>query len=303
MARGSAPVAYHRRMVDPSPPAPRAPVPDTGHGAARCWSCGAATGGTQPCPRCGAEGPAPAAMRGAVGFLARIGKGAAAPLRGLAFLNKHPRLWSFIALPLLLNLIVCVLAFWFLLGWIGDWMPDLSQQWPAWIDWARSALGWLLEVVLWAVSLLAAAISALALSGVVNSFFYDLLSEKVEAAHFGRPDPGRPLSALLGDILRGLRASISLLVRYALVMIVLLALSFTAVGAPLLVVAGFYYAGLAQIDLTMARKLYPGSRRTGWARRHLPLVLGLGVPVSFLPLVMPFGVVGATLAFLEEPAK
>jgi len=249
------------------------------------------------------DAPRPALCRGAGPALARLGKGAAAPFRGLAFLNTHKRLWSWIMAPLVLNTVIFVGGAWFLIGNLGDWLPDMSQPWPDWIDWIRGSASWLLTAVMWIVGVLASFLVTLLISGVVNAPFYDFLTEKVEAAHFGVSDPGRPWSALVGDILRSLRASLSLLLRWGLVMVLLFALSFTAVGAPLFALAGFYYLGLAQVDLTMARKLYPGGLRAAWARRHFPLIVGLGIPVSFVPLLAPFAIVGATLAFLEEPDK
>lgn len=249
------------------------------------------------------DAPQPALRKGTGAALARLGKGAAAPFRGLAFLNAHKRLWSWIMAPLVLNTVIFAGGAWFLIGNLGDWLPDMSQPWPDWIDWIRGSASWLLTAVMWVVGVLASFLVTLLISGVVNAPFYDFLTEKVEAAHFGVNDPGRPWSALLGDIIRSLRASLSLLLRWGLVMVLLFALSFTAVGAPLFALAGFYYLGLAQVDLTMARKLYPGSVRAAWARRHFPLIVGLGLPVSFLPLLAPFAIVGATLAFLEEPDK
>lgn len=272
-------------------------------GRARCWSCGGAPAPRGTCPRCGAGESVPAAAAGVAGALARVGKGVAAPLRGLLFLNRHPRLWTWIAVPLLLNALLCGAVAWLLGDLLSDWLPDFAGPWPGWIDWAREALAGLLEFLAWAAAILVAALTALTLAGVVNAPFYDLLSERVEAAHFGRADPGRPWSALLGDLLRSLAASLSLLLRYLAVMAVLLLLSFTVVGAPLLLLAGLYFGGLAQVDVTLSRKLYPGARRSAWARRHAPLLLGLGLPVSLLPPLMPFGIVGATLAWLEEPDK
>jgi uncharacterized protein involved in cysteine biosynthesis len=235
--------------------------------------------------------------------LARLGKGAAAPLRGFSFLNAHPHLWPWIIAPLVLNSLIFVGGAWYLVSHLGEWMPDIDQPWPDWIDWLRSTAGWLLGAAMWVLGILASFLATLLLSGVINAPFYDLLSEKVELAHIGSEDPGRPWTALLGDIARSLKASLSLMLRWGLVMLVLFALSFTAIGAPLFAAAGFYYLGLAQIDLTMARKLYPGGLRAAWARRHFPLIVGLGIPVSLLPLLAPFAIVGATLAWLEEPDK
>jgi uncharacterized protein involved in cysteine biosynthesis len=204
---------------------------------------------------------------------------------------------------LVLNSLIFVGGAWYLVSHLGEWLPDINQPWPDWIDWLRGTAGWLLTAVMWVIGVMASFLATLLLSSVVNAPFYDLLSEKVELTHIGSQDPGRPWSALLGDILRSLKASLSLLLRWGLVMVVLLALSFTAIGAPLFAAAGFYYLGLAQVDLTMARKLYPGRLRAAWARRHFPLIIGLGIPVSFIPPLAPFAIVGATLAWLDEPDK
>jgi len=297
-------------MSDPSPTTDDANLaegrqgsPDTGKGALRCWACGTALAGPSVCPRCGNDAPRPAPASGPAAALARLAKGAAAPLRGLAFLNAHPELWRWILAPLVFNSLIFVGGAWYLVSHLGEWLPDIDQPWPDWIDWLRGTAGWLLTAVMWVIGVMASFLATLLLSSVVNAPFYDLLSEKVELTHIGSQDPGRPWSALLGDILRSLKASLSLLLRWGLVMVVLLALSFTAIGAPLFAAAGFYYLGLAQVDLTMARKLYPGRLRAAWARRHFPLIIGLGIPVSFIPPLAPFAIVGATLAWLDEPDK
>ena len=287
---------------DPPSGRPATP-PTTGRDATRCWACGTAIHPGAACHRCGADGPAPPRNRGAGAFLARLGKGAGGPFRGIAFLGRHPRLWSFVIAPLVINTLLFGVGVWVAATYLDDWIPDLDQEWPAWIDWARTTLGWLVEALIWLVSVAAASLDTLLISGVINAPFYDLLSEKVEKAHFGLADPGRPFSALLTDIGRSLLDSLSLLARWGLVMVVLFALSFTAVGAPLFAVASWYYLGLAQLDITLARKLYKAGQRTAWARRHFPLVVGLGLPVAFVPLLAPFAIVGATLAFLDEPDK
>jgi CysZ protein len=253
----------------------------------------------EACPRCGmAAGAKPDKPR-----TPALARGFGAPFRGLSFLSEHPRLWTWVIVPLLLNTVLFGLAMAWTVNNLGDLMPDFQEAWWPGIDWARVTLGWVLQVVLYVVGILAAFLVTLLLASVVNSPFYDLLSEKVEAAHFGGKDPGRPWSAFPMDIVRSLLAALSVAWRQALVMAILFLLSFTAVGAPLFAVAGVYYAGLAQLDVTLARKLYPGARRTRWARRHWALVLGAGAPLSMLPLLAPFGIVGTTLAFLEETDK
>lgn len=268
----------------------------------RCWRCGAqAPRPPEPCARCGNGGPRPTTSTDVLGTA--ITRGVLSPLRGFHYVTRHPRLWAWVALPLALNTLLFAGIVWGLATFAADWLPDTSQPWPAWIDWLRQATGWVLTAVLWIVAVLAGFFLTLLLSSLVNAPFYDMLSEATESVYFGRKDPGRPLSAFFGDLLRSLGAALSLVARQALVMALLFVLSFTAVGAPLFVAAGFYYAGLGQVDVTLSRKLYPAGRRTAWARRHLLLVMGLGTLVSLVPLALPFGIVGATLAFLDAPDK
>ena len=245
-------------------------------------------------------------------FLSRLGAGTALFREGFSFLGARRRLWGLAAIPVLFAFIaVGGVATTFFLeiaaihGFFDALLPTVEAG--AWYTWLwvgpLKALfflgGWLAVIVAFAVSLVA----AMLLANLASAPFLDLLSEKVEKAHFGLADPGRPFSALLTDIGRSLLDSLSLLARWGLVMVVLFALSFTAVGAPLFAVASWYYLGLAQLDITLARKLYKAGQRTAWARRHFPLVVGLGLPVAFVPLLAPFAIVGATLAFLDEPDK
>lgn len=273
-------------------------------GKVRCHRCGTPTlAPPASCPRCANTEAPPEPGKRMPDLQKAVARGVLGVGRGFGWLGKHPRLWTWVIVPLIVNALVfvgiCTLA----IVYGGDWLPDLSEEWPGWIDWLRTGLGWLLTAVLWLVSILASFYATLLIAGVINAPFYDLLSEAVENSYFGSKDPGRPLRFLARDILRSLRAALSLAVRQGLVMFVLLLLSFTAIGAPLFLCAGFYYAGLSQLDIVMGRKLYPAGQRTRWARQHILLTMGLGVPVSLLPVLAPFGVVGATLAWLEDPEK
>ncbi|HZM00046.1 MAG TPA: EI24 domain-containing protein [Planctomycetota bacterium] len=220
--------------------------------------------------------------------------------RGIGFVCRHPGLWIWIALPLLINLAFCaalVAAGWTL---VEPLIPDFAGDW-GWFDWLRVSLGPALRVLLAIVAALAALLATLMLAGLVNAPFYDLLSEKVEALALGRPAVDRPWSELLPDALFALAAALSLLWRQAFVMAALYLLSFTAVGAPLFVAASFYYAGFSLVDVTLARKRHPAAARRAFARRHALLLLGLGLPVVLFPPLQPFGIAGATLLLIALP--
>lgn len=283
-------------MPGSPPPAPR---------ATRCWRCGelpAPGQPPQPCARCGARssGPPRAARpdAGAAFFLGLDGA-----LRGANYVTNHPRLWPWILVPLLINAVTCSALV--LLGWslLSPLLPDFDGQHWGWADGLRAVLAPTLSVVLLAVTGLAALALTLMVAGVVNAPFLDVLSERVESEVLRRSPPARPLAAVLGDALAALSAALVLALRQAAFLSLFFLLSFTAVGAPLFVVADAWFAGFGLLDVTLARKRYPARERLAWARRHRAQVLGLGLPVAIIPPLQPFGVVGATLLYLVDDAK
>jgi CysZ protein len=224
-------------------------------------------------------------------------------LRGAAFISNHPRLWTWILVPLLINAVICSALI--LLGWrqLEPLAPDFASQDWGWFDGLRLFLVPALRVLVLVVTVLASLALTLIVAGVVNSPFYDVLSERVESVVLRREPPPRGLSALLPDALAALLAALQLALREAAFLSLFFLLSFTLVGALLLALAGFWFAGFALADVTLARKRYRARERGAWARRHRGLVLGLGLPVAMIPPLQPFGIVGATLAYLVDEDK
>ncbi|MHC5211988.1 MAG: EI24 domain-containing protein [Planctomycetota bacterium] len=294
--------------------APTEVSPSQAPDATRCWRCGSlpeaarverpASGEDIACHRCDADLRLSSLGKDAhavnpVQFL----QGVEGALRGAVFLGEHPRLWAWIVTPLLINTLL--FSGFIVLALQGGQalMPDLATGDWGWFDWLRTALGPTLQVLLTIVAVLASLLVTLMVAGVVNAPFYDLLSEAVENIALDRKDPGRPWSAFFGDSLFAMAAALSLVWRQAFVLAVLWLFSFTAVGVPVFIAAGFYYTGFALIDVTLARKRYPAKSRRAWARRHAIALLGLGLPVAIIPPLQPFGIVGATLLYLASHDK
>jgi CysZ protein len=270
----------------------------------RCRRCGELLTRGQPagpCVRCGAL--AAGRPRAGPGPLAAFLRGFDACVRGALFVARHPRLWTWIMVPLLVNAAVCAALI--LVGWalLAPLVPDFATQDWGWFDAWRAWIAPLLRFLVLAVTVLAALLLTLLLAGLVNAPFHDLLSEQVEAAALKRPAPSRPLSAWLPDGASALAAASYLAARQILFLGLLFIFSLTGFAAPLFPIAGFWFAGYAQIDVTLSRKRYRAGERIAWARRHRALVFGLGLPVALLPPLQPFGIVGATLLYLDDEDK
>ncbi len=277
--------------------APAPPVPIT----RRCWACGHLPEPgqpAQPCERCD-EGDAPAERPRGPGPVAGLG----AVFAGLRFLNRNPRLWSWIFVPLILNAGIFFSAFLWSRGYIDALVPEMTTEWWAWIDWLRVGLASVVPVLMQIVAFMACLIVTLLLSGIVNAPFYDILSEKTEATRLGRPEVSRPWSKFISDQWRSVGAALILAARQIVVLGILFLLSFTAIGAPFFVLAGFFFTGYAMVDVPLARKRYTAGERIRWGRRHMAHLVGVGLPINLLPPLAPLGIVGATLAYLDTPDK
>lgn len=268
----------------------------------RCWRCGFLPPDEShpiPCPRCGNEAAAPPLPEHLPGFTV----GVRAPIRGFLFVSNNPKLWSWILIPLLINLVIMSALVTLGISYLDDISPQIEGPWWSWVDWARTAINAVVPYLVGVLVVLASLLATLLLSGLINAPFYDLLSEKTENVYFGLDDPGRPWSAFVPDLIRSTTAAVTLLVRQVVVLSFLFLLSFTAIGAPLFVAAGAFYTGLALMDITLGRKLYSGGQRAEWGRVHWDLVLGCGVLINLVPVLAPIGIVGATLTYLDHPDK
>ncbi len=268
----------------------------------RCWRCGnlpAAGEPPLPCPRCDTRGSPRKRGPGFVGGLLAV-------FRGFGFLGKHPALWKWLVLPLVLNAAIFGVISWWSWGHAAQFVPDMTQPWEgfwSWMDWLRASLQWLLPNLMLVVVVLASLVTTLLVSGVVNAPFYDLLSEKTEVMALNKPELERSWAKFVPDIFSSTLAALIIVVRQVIVMGVLFLLSFTAIGAPLFIVAGFFFTGYALADVPMARKRYAASERITWGRSHWLHLVGVGLPINLVPVLAPFGIVGATLAYLEQPDK
>lgn len=113
------------------------------------------------------------------------------PLRALQTINRNPRLWKYVTIPILVNLLVGLVLYFGLLfpilGSLDSRIPDESSA--------------LAAVLLWVARLLLALTLGVGVGFLLVRFgvvlgapWYGQLSEELEGMVTGRPHPARPLN-------------------------------------------------------------------------------------------------------------
>jgi uncharacterized protein involved in cysteine biosynthesis len=253
--------------------------------------------GPAPIGRLPAVEPTPAVRRADPTGLPGLASGLAGVFRGLAFTLARPRLLVLVLLPAALNVLLLVALL--VLAWDAapSVTPALEDRWHGLVDWARGPSRFVLVLFARAAGVVLALAASLALAGVVNAPFYEVLSARAEAAAGG---PARPGGGV--DLLRSIRASLFLLAVEAVVLGPLVVAGLFLPLAPLALPVAAWFGGLSLSDASLARRGLGGRERLAWGRKRWGLLVGLGLPVAFAPVLAPFGVVGASLRVLSTDA-
>lgn len=221
------------------------------------------------------------------------------PLRALALINKNPRLWRFVAVPIAVNVVVGA-ALYFgllfpLLGAVDRSIPDESSALAAFLLWTA----WLLVALTLAVGI---GFLLVRFGVVLGAPWYGQLSEALEGMLTGRPAPVRPLDlrAVAYDVWRALQFEGKKLLLVLLIWAPSLALLLVpGLGGLLYAAAGWALgATISCLDffdgplerrrlrfrdkLGLVRRLLPGSASFGlvaFALVSIPLVNLLAIPL------------------------
>ncbi|NET55942.1 MAG: hypothetical protein F6K47_07155 [Symploca sp. SIO2E6] len=126
--------------------------------------------------------------------------GATYPLRALVVFRRTPRLWGYLVMPILVNLMVGIALYAGLLlpGWQGvevltvhlnNWFDRLIADLPAWLNYLEFliiGLGWLLRFLLLVGLLLVIGFLLLQFGTLLGAPWYGQLSEKLEKLRTGK---------------------------------------------------------------------------------------------------------------------
>lgn len=267
----------------------------------RCEVCGELRTAAV-CQRCGGRVARPELLEPARGgTLAELVTGVRLALSGARLTLRTPRLLVLLVVPLVINVLLFTGMVW--LVWANRDLvrPEFASAWPYGLDWLRGVVVIAAETLGVLIGVGIAFVATIILSQAVNAPFLEWLSQAVESLVVGQPDR-TPFSfrRFLRTTVLPLFHALWLAVLQALFGLFFLLLSMLAVTAPLAMLGGVWLVALTLCDVAISRKGFPVRERFRRVRRALPLYLGLALPFSVAPFLLPLGVAGATLAELRE---
>lgn len=238
------------------------------------------------------------------GFFADFYAGFAAPWRGLAYLNKHPALWRYGILPVLLNILVTLLV---LMGAVWGAIALGNYIHPRF---ANSILGWTGEVI--SILGLVAATAGLTVVGwlifgaLLTDQFNSVLARRVELSLGTPADELCELPVLRQIADAPWTALVLLVINAGLLLLNCLPVIGSMIAIPLAIVVDGYVFGRDYLDYPLSLRGWPRPQKHQFARQHWPATIGLGVVVllaNFVPILggilLTTAVVGAVLMYRD----
>jgi uncharacterized protein involved in cysteine biosynthesis len=215
-------------------------------------------------------------------------------MEGFSYMTRHPRLWRYAVIPVLLNLLITSLVLLILVGGVIWFARAVHPRFP------DGAWGVVLEVAAVAAAVAVAALLALGtwvlLNGILCGHFYAKLAREVEL-DLGTP-PGHlrdvPFGYQVVDAFRDL-ASL-LLVNVGLLALNLVPLVGSLVGLVLTVYFDAFIFGRDYVDFPMSLRGMRRADKLAICRARRAETVGLGTAVfalNFIPVVGSIGLATA----------
>lgn len=238
--------------------------------------------------------------------------------RGIGYTLQNRSLLKVLIIPFLINFVLFGLVVYFLIhnysllfDSISSQLGGLKIEAEQWWTHIVAGLLWLvrgvLHVVLGLVLIFIVVLVMLLISQVINSPFYDLLSESVEKREQGIYDIPFSLKKFLSESIRIVLIELKKLGFFISVPLFLLILNFIPLlGSLIYTILGNLFAawdmGFNYLSYPMSRKVVPFRKQLGFGAHHKARLIGFGLPLLipfFNILFAPFFVVGGTLIYLE----
>ncbi|HEU5097452.1 MAG TPA: EI24 domain-containing protein [Roseiflexaceae bacterium] len=240
----------------------------------------------------------------------RLIEGALYPFHAFGLLARTPRLWRFVLLPILVNILVGATLYAGLLLAGLRAIDGFVAGLPGW----AVALGALLRVLLIVALLIATGFVLVRFGVVLGSPWYTRLSVELEQLRGNQPPPeqGSGLAAAARDLSRALAFELRKLLLVLLIGGLLLMLNLIPVIGQVLATAGWIALGatiacLDFFDYPLERRLLRFREKLGVIRHSLPASAGFGlvclglVSIPFINLLsIPLCVAAGTLFLCDQ---
>jgi len=240
----------------------------------------------------------------------RFVSGALYPLYAIAVLARAPRLWRYVLIPILVNMLIGATLYAGLLYAGLSAIDSFVAGLPVW----AAGLGALLRLLLIVGLLIATGFVLVRFGVVLGAPWYTQLSAQLELLRGGQPLPARGsgMQAALRDLSRALAFELRKLLLVLAVGALLLLLNLIPVAGQLLDTAGWITLGatitcLDFFDYPLERRLLSFGAKLGVIRRSLPASAGFGlaclglVSIPFVNLLsIPLCVAAGTLFFCDR---
>ncbi|WP_071517295.1 EI24 domain-containing protein [Geitlerinema sp. PCC 9228] len=260
--------------------------------------------------------------------IAGLFSGIVYPVQVLVILQRLPRLWKYIVIPILLNVAIAIGLYLGLLfpglNSIENLITDLSQtasnvtaNWPSWLGWLTAMVtffGWLLQGLLVVLLLVVVGFLLVQIGVTLGSPWYGQLSEELEAHRTGtQPPTPEGTLAILQDIWRAILFEVKKLLLAAAVSLLLFLcnLLVPVVGSTIASLGGIALAAtivcLDFLDAPLERRRLQFREKLGVVFRSFPASGSFSLVCLFLisfPVInfftVPICVASGTLFFCDR---
>jgi CysZ protein len=231
------------------------------------------------------------------------------PFRALGTLRRHRSLWKYVLVPLLINLVVGIVLYTWLLLTGFQWIDATLAGMPRWVEVIEVILQALLVVALLIIS----GFVTLQFGVILGAPWYGQLAEKLEQIYSGRnlEQPLTPLN-IARDVGHALGFEVKKLLLLLVIGLPLLLLNFVPpVGSVISTVGGITLGAtivcLDCLDPSLSRRRLRFRKKLGIIRRNLPasgsfalVCFGLvSIPLLNL-LTIPLCITAGALFFCER---
>jgi CysZ protein len=252
-------------------------------------------------------------------MIANFFKGVMDVKKGGSYILDNKSLIKIIIIPSLINIALFLLIGWFLIYNYGQLFDSISggflsgvnfnsEAW--WAGIVKGLLWFLRGLIHMFFGVLIMGLTALVMlivSQIINSPFYDLLSEAVEKNEMGLEDIPFSFKKLISELGRILLLELKKIGFFISIPVLLFLLNLIpVVGSLLYTILGNAFAGWAMgfnyLSYPMSRKLIPMKSQLGFTARHKARLIGFGlvVLIPFVNLILaPLFVVAGTLTYIE----